>query len=145
MYVNYPIFRSGHYVLALNNLRPTHTIVHTDEEELVALKKQNLELKYQNGQVLNHLQDGRQVHIEREVEALMAVIPQRSASMVYKCQSHNDALKQCYQTHLNAQKTAKLPEGHVIQLDLLKCRPFVSEFVECAQGTRREFLANNDL
>ena len=124
-----------------NNQSLTHLCV--DEDEIAQLKKQNAELRYQNTQVLNHLQDGRQLHVESEVQSLISVIPQRNISLVYKCKPENDELRQCYTSTLANGKNAT--EDSMISLDILKCRSLVTKFVECAQTTRRDFLANQDL
>jgi leucyl aminopeptidase len=114
-------------------------------EELVSLRFENQQLKIQNNQILEHLQDAREYHLESEVEALMSLVPQRAVPMVYTCKDQNEALRQCYQEHLLSKDAKHMSEENVITLDIMKCRPIVNQFIQCANEARRKFLQNNDL
>jgi hypothetical protein len=109
-----------------------------DEITSYMIKYENLK-RLQND-VLEHLEDARASHLEREVEVLNAKIPQRQLMYNYNCENDRKELAACYRQHLNLKNRPTLHD-----VDILKCRPSLLKFTECANQNKRQFLNNPNL
>jgi hypothetical protein len=84
-------------------------------------------LKRLQSQVLDHLQDTRASHLEREVRVLNDKIPQRDMIPTYTCEEQRKALTDCYRKYMQNKSTE----------NALVCRPQLLQFTQCADNNRR--------
>ncbi|KAL0482008.1 hypothetical protein AKO1_013147 [Acrasis kona] len=92
-------------------------------------------LKMTQKEVLEHLEDARTTHIEREIGQLVDRIPQRKLNYKYECEKDRDSLTKCYNNYLNLKN-----KNDLNGVDVLQCQPHLKKFAQCAQDSRKVFL-----